>query len=100
MLEAAGEEYAAHSAGKMRRCNATITLQVAPDGQQQAGALIGETNRHLLVYHEGSMGDVTEAEVTKSCACCPALLAGSVLQRPCRGADSTVEAFSKPDHIH
>ena len=63
LLEAAREEYDAHSAGDMRCCNSASALQVAPDGRQQAGALTGETTRHLLVYHEGSMSDVTEAEV-------------------------------------
>jgi hypothetical protein len=57
--------------GTRRRggCNSRNALQGAPEGRRRAGALFGETTRYLLVYEEGSMGEVTEAEVGATPVC-------------------------------
>ena len=47
-------------------------MQVAPQGRERAGSSVGGTTRHLLVFEEGSIGAVTEAEVASS-ACRSAL---------------------------
>lgn len=59
MFEDAGREWPIQAGG----CNSGNALQGALEGRRRAGALFGETTRYLLVYEEGSVGDVTEAEV-------------------------------------
>ena len=60
--------------------NPGTVLQGTPEGRRRAGALMGETTRYLLVYEEGSMGDVTEAEVQRQSS-------GGAIAWPCAKED-------------
>lgn len=86
--------------------NAGCALQGAPEGRRRAGALFGETTRYLLVYEEGSVGDVTEAEVRAKpialhcpTACCCSVL-GDVLpaQEQLYGRRSVLTGEACPVH--